>query len=290
MNLIKNASFLDGPAQGFTGSAGGVLTVDESVFGAPGRSVLVLTQTPGNGNTMTLSSNYLDGPAVTSGDLLEVFLGAKSTINNLQVKLQIQAGGEVVIPLKEAHPGPASRGIPATFGLYRGRVTSPSTGQARLQLSATATNGAEHIFALFHPYIEKVAPEARLRSWTPGHHFGADLDLPVWPSNFPQFRPETVSATPTSVRKGFVGDAQIPVTSRTAIYPAYNFQGDLELSAAEYDQLERLCYEESEPFWFVRPDTAQLCHAYWKEDGQPNAQGSHNVIRRVSVGLLLQVT
>jgi hypothetical protein len=288
MNLVKNASFLDG-TQGFVAPDGGVLSVDDQIFGAPGRSVLVLTDTPGNGNPMTLSMDYPEGPAVTSGDLLEVFLMTKSTIPNPTVKLQIQAGSEVSIPLKEQNPGAATRGVPSTFNIYRGRVISPSTGQARLSISAVASNGSQHAIILFHPYIEKVAVTARQRMWTPGEHYGADLDLPVWPSNLPPFRSDSIQCQPMTVRRSFSGDVPRPATTRIANNPSYRFSGDLELNGVQLDALENLCYAQPEPFWFVRPDTAELCHAYWAEDGSPSTSGGPNPIRKVSIGLILEV-
>lgn len=288
MNLVKNASFLDG-TQGFVAPDGGVLTVDDQIFGAPGRSVLVLNDTPGNGNPMTISMDYPEGPGVTSGELLEVFVMGKSTIPNPSVKLQVQGGSETTIPLKEEHKGSATRGVPSTFNIYRGRFVAPSTGQARISMSAVASSGASHIMLMFRPYIEKVAATARQRQWTPGPHYGADLDLPIWPSSLPPFRTDGVQVEPMPVRRAFSGDVARPSTSRIAHNPSYMFKGDLELNGVQYDLLEDLCYNQAEPFWFVRPDTNQLCHAYWADDGSPSAQGALNPVRKVSIGLLLEV-
>ena len=286
MNQIKNASFLDG-SQGFTAS-GGTLVTDDLIFGAPGRTVLTLSHSPGIGNAMTLSSDYPDGPAVTSGELLEVFVMVKSTISGVQAKLQIEGGGEVVIPEKAANLGAAMRGVPHLFRIFRGRVVAPSSGQARIQMTATATTSGAHIFIMFRPYLEKVAANARQRIWTPGLHFSEDLNIPIWPSNFPQFRSDSGQVSALPVRKSYGSDTSRVSNVRIARMPSYRFQGDMEMSALEYDQLERLCYEEAEPFWFVRPDTVQLCHAYWVEDGAPSAQGSLNAVRRVSIGLTLE--
>ena len=288
MNLIKNASFLD-ETQGFETATGGNLYADETIYGAPGRRVLVLVDTPGNGGTMSLSSSYPEGPAVTQGELLDVSVMGKSTTINVQVKLQVQGGGEVTIPMKELNRGNAYRGVPSTFWLFRARIQAPSTGQARIIVSSVAPNAQEHVLIVGRPMIERVTANARPRMWTPGQHFSADLNIPVWPSNLPPFRPDSVQCTPSPVRRAFSGDTARTSTERISQFPEYRFTGDLELNGSEYDQLEVLCYEMPEPFFFVRPDTQQLCEAIWAEDGQPNASGSHNIIRRVSVGLILQV-
>lgn len=287
MNLVKNASFLDG-ATGYVGT-GGALSVDETIFGAPGKGVLSLGGTPGNGNTMTISMDYPEGPAVVSGELLEVFVMGKSTIPNLSAKLQVQGGGEVTIPLKAEHKGAATRGVASTFNIYRGRFAAPSTGQARIELSSVAVNGLAQIMLMYRPYIEKVAATARERQWTPGEHYSPDLDLPVWPSSLPPFRADSLQVQPTAVRKAFNGDNSKQSTVRIANRPSYQLKGDMELNSVQLDALEKLCYETSEPFWFVRQDTGELCHAYWAEDGSPIGAGGPNMIRRISIGLVLEV-
>lgn len=271
MNSVLNATFLDGTV-GWQGTS---LTVDESNLGGPGRAVLVGTGT-------TINSNYANGLDVIAGDLLEVLCMAKV---GSTVKLQIDTGEEHTITLKRVGDGPTSRGIPSTMSEFRSRIRAGSDGKARIQVSSSAS---PH---LSKPYIEKVAGNARPRFWTPGPHSTSDLNMKVWPSNFPPFQQDSVQVEPTPVRKGFAGDIPIPATSRMSMTPAYRFQGELELSAMEYDQLEELCYGavSDEPFWFVRPDTKQVCQAFWMEDGSPRTMGAHNIVRRVGLSLLLQV-
>lgn len=270
MNLLTNATFLEG-ALAWQGTN---LAVDETVLGGPGRAVL-------KGTGGFINSNYANGPDVVAGDLLEVMVLAKS---GSAVVLQIEGGAEYPISLKRAGEGTTERGIPHTMSEYRSRVLVNADGKARIRVT-NAVNA--HISK---PYIEKVGPNARTRFWTPGPHTNVDLNLPVWPSHFPPFQQDSVQINPTQVRKAFTGDVPIPSTSRMSLTPAYNFRGDLELSSLEYDQLEELCYGTgNDPFWFVRPDTKQLCHAYWTEDGQPTTNGVQTLTRRVGVGLLLQV-
>lgn len=270
MNGITNATFLEGTL----GYGGENLAVDEEVRGGPGRAVLTTTGT-------SIVGHYSQGISANQGDLVEASVLAE---NGSSVFLQFEnIPQNTEVPLKRVGDGPASRGLPHTMSYFRAKLPVLDTGRIRLRINGPAG------LCISKPYLEVVQPSSRERVWAPGPHQAADLNLPVWPSNFPQFKPDTVQVTPTPVRRMFAGDVPIPATTRMHMTPAYNFRGDLELSSVEYDQLERLCYEESEPFWFVRPDTKQLCHAFWAEDGQPSAAGSHNVIRRVSVGLLLQV-
>lgn len=268
-NDLVNATFLDGPA-GWSSS--GAVTVDEATRGSPGRVVLVA-----NGPIRS-AAVALNGAAVVHA-FAHHAPGARLLVRFLNGAAQ--GVGDVVLPRVTNPAGTPRRGIPSTFAFSRGAASAPG-GAVSYQL--VTENAAPNL--LLKPYAGRSA----VCGWLPGPHANPDLRLPVWPDSAGQPTGDSWRAQPTGVRVGFETDSRIPVTSQVATEPWVTASFTLTLDLAARDDLDVFWRAtQRAPFWFVRPDTHQLCRAWWLEDGDPADSGMGRA-RRTEVGLLLEPT
>lgn len=268
-NQLKNAGLLDGSA-GWTGLSGAVLSVDEAVVGGPGRAVLVATRNVAVGQTVEAASS---GLAVTAGQVVEAFASVGgSGPGAVALKLEIlSAGGARLaitdVPLQRASVGTPRRGLAASFSRFWGLAPASATGTARLVGVYTSTVAAPQQAYLMKPYL--AAPGSRVPGvWDPGSHDNPDLQLPVWPSGLPPMLEES-SIEPFANRRAFAGDVGLPISERTYRGMHYALRARLRLTPEEADTLDQFYETTPGPFFFLRPDTDQLCMAEWLADGAP---------------------
>lgn len=270
-NLIINATGLDGLTD-WTFAGGG--TIDETVLGSPGRAVL-----------KAAGAAILTSFAATPGATLSVSAYHRPG-SSLIIQTDNGAGGAVVetaVPLIRAGKGPPRRGLPATFAFSKGSAVIPA-GHVRAVLASVAAAGP--VFML-QPY----ASTSGFRCWTPGPHTSLDLNLASWPDTLPDFKELDSPRTPT--RKSFATDSGIPASWRIGTRGRIMFEGSLTLDLEQLDTLERfvesrLLLAESVPFWFVHPDTRQLCRAWFNPDNEISNSGRGRE-RSTMVSLILEV-
>lgn len=269
-NDIANASGLDDMAS-WIGSTG----VDEATIGGPGRRVLI-----SSGGDMHSAS----GPNVVAGQWLEVFGHHAATGGNSSLRVLVGSSG-VVVPLKRAGQGSPRRGVPSSFSFSYGRVQAPATGVAKIRTVGTGTA------YLLKPFLSADPPaDTRARQcWEPGAHANPDLNLPRWPSELPLPVADSWDAKPVARRKSFSGDSNVPITRRVANSLRAIARFALELDVEQRAVLEEFVLSNAEPFWFTRPDTQQLCRAYWTAEGDP-ADAGLSRSRRTTLELLLEVS
>lgn len=273
-NRIMNATGLDGLAD-WTGAS----SIDEDVIGGPGRLVIV-----GNAGELTSSAT-----PVIAGQVVEAFghvAGYAGAAASLEVEF-LTAGGALVegvaVSRKSRGDGDPRRGLPNTFDAFRGRLTAPATS-AQARLKATSAAGAVY---LLKPFLESVPWEGD-SMFQAGPHANADLNLATWPTKLPPVRADG-GLEPIAQRTAFTGDAGVPITRKRTSALRYELRGDFLLTLEQFDRLEAFFRVGAEPFYFTRYDSMQVCRARWLEDGEPSIRGFRNGLRRVSVGLLLQV-
>jgi len=289
-NDLTNASFLDGT--GGWSAVGGALSVNENgVRGGKGRAVLVSTRTATVGQTAGARS---DGVAVTSGQAIEVAALYGSTSAAVEVALAIYSGvtllSRTVIPRQRLAAGACRQGAPETLNFAYALMSAAATGDAKIEVVATAA-GSEVIEAwLSKPYVD-VAYETRPHYvWDPGGFDNVDLaGFRVWPAAFPPVLLDGYNATPTPIRDAFSGDAQREESRRLAGMPATRMYGRFKLTRAQLADLQDFHRDSDEPFLFVRPDTAELCKATWLKDGDPTSEANGLGEFYVTIGLQLVV-
>lgn len=264
-NDLSNATFLD-DATGWTGGT----SVDETTRGGPGRHVILAT----GGDVVSAS-----GPAVTAGQMCEVFGHHAATGGPSSLYLKV-GGTQTIVPLERANVGEPRRGVPSSFRFSYGRVAAPATGTATLRVIGSGT------VMLLKPFLD-AAPPTRRQAWQAGPHANVDLDLPAWPTDLPLPDPGSVDGQPVSTRKSFAGDSGVPIMRRMSVTARQMFRAGYELDLEERDRLDAFFRAGHAPFWFLRPDTAQLCRAWWTPE-EPSDRGG-GVRRQTSIELLLEV-
>ncbi|MET3665899.1 hypothetical protein [Caulobacter sp. 1776] len=256
-NLLKNAGLLDLTNDWVSG--GGALQVDESTVGAPGRVVMVA----GGAGVATSSVN------VSVGDELEVLALVGADVNRPRVEFVILNGGgatisATVVPFRRLGSGACRRGLTASFSEAYARITVAAAGAARLSIAPNG-GGMSHIYA-FRPYIGR--PGLAVMRWDPGTHSNPDLNLPVWPADLPGFRGQP-AVEPFANLKAFAGDAGLPANGSLYSGLHHQVKGQMRLSAEQDDILDQFYARRPPAFYFVRPDTGDLCIAEWLADGAP---------------------
>ncbi len=267
-NQIVNASGLDGVA-GFTGGAG--LAADSDVVGAPSRTVITAA-----GSVMTT--------AVALAGAAGVYAFGHHSAGPLLVRFATPGGDvDVAVPAMKATAGAPARGIASTFSFSRGWVTAPAGATTwRLRIATTAA-------ALFRPFGSGQASAAfRPCRWAPGPHLNPDLAVATWPERLPNPDPDSLELEPIPLRKAFTGDDGVPTTRRTSNRSRRFCRFGLTLDAAGRDALESFWRANVEEFFFVRPDTGDLCFAEWAEDGDPTDSGGKPGSRSTSVRLTIR--
>jgi hypothetical protein len=290
-NQVQNAGGLDG-VTGWSATSGAAKSIDEAVLGGPGRAVIKAAKALTAGQGLALWS---EGFAVTAGQVIE----AAGAIGNSEgglpgLALEIVDGGGAVLsstPLPVSAPDSAGgprRGLAATFAQAYGRVTAPASGTARLRATSTATIGATHQLALLRPFLDRPG-SARRSAWDPGPHLNPDLQLPTWPASLPGLR-RNLQVAPYANRVAFAGEAGIPSTDKLyggSLQVAVTAQ--LGLDPEQADVLDQFFLASTGPFFFLRPDTDQLCYAQWLAEGAPRPAGYSGVNPLVEVGLHLWI-
>lgn len=287
-NALKNAGLLDG-ITGWSPFPGGVLAVDESVLGAPGRAVLAVT---GAGAAGSPGGAYSD--LVAAAASVEAYAGFVATQPDWRVDVQfVAADGNtqvavLPVPIVRNPIGNAARGLPATFARAYARLAAPA-GAAKMRLRAySMLSGGGYAATLLKPYLAPAPADPRPTLWDPGSHNNPDLQLPAWPSALPPFQADAM-AQPIANAKAWTGDQGIPV--REDLYRALHFEyrPRMRLDIGGQDTLEQFFERQRDPFYVVRPDTDQLCVADWLADGAPKPVSINGPWTMVEVGLHLEV-
>lgn len=299
-NGIRNATALDG-ATDWTGTASGavVIATDEALVGGPGRGVITATAATGAGQTHSLVSSQL---LFAAGETIEAFAHHAAILDDGDLVSQLnvmwfEADGDFIGREAVSTPKFANRprrGLPASFGFSRARLTPPAGAfRAKLELRATTPGGggASLKLALLKPFLGATIGD-RPACWTPGPHTNPDLNLASWPESLPD--PREIDSPRTPTRVAFSTDSGIPVGRRIGTRGRIRFSAELALTLEQRDTLDqfiesRNLLAESAPFWFVHPDTRQLTRAWIDpEEGDPADTGSGRS-RRTRFGLLLEV-
>ncbi len=289
-NALKNAGFVDTHTDwAQTGSA--TLAVDETTRGAPGRAVLTLSRTA-SGSGQAATAYGLAG-AVTAGDPIEAFglYGASGAAAELAVAIYSGGGSllsRTVVPQMRAAQGTARRGVASTMAYGYLLTTAAATGTARLELKTTSAAAGATVGWLAKPYLDKAYVARPYPVFDPGAHTNVDLQLPVWPSSLPPISDEGYSATPTDVAGEFATDSGVPIYPRRTGAPWWMVRGQMLCDPLQQDALDTF-FRDARKFWFVRPDTGDLCIARWTKDGTPRPARQVPGKAYVAVGLLLQV-
>lgn len=285
-NLVKNATGMDGATDW---SSDGAVTADEATYGAPGRIVLIGQRAAASAYVL---SNFA-GPQVSAGTVIEAFAHFGSTSGTARLYLDIYSAGgsllqSVEIPRRLVGRGLPRRGVPSSFHFGYARLASPATGIPRLRVAVTgATSPARAM--IMKPFVDSAVKTRKRQPWVAGPHTNVDLNLPAWPSALPILRADQYSVDPIPLAKSFAADSGLPVTARGGTLPRRTLKASLELDVEERDWLEQFFVETPGAFWFMRPDTHELCRAYWAADGEPTDSGLTRGGRRTTFGLSIEV-
>lgn len=296
-NLLRNAGYLEGTA-GWTATAQLTLAVDDATRGGPGRHVLV-----GSGTTTAVNQVQAvrtlaaDRPVVTAGQVVEAYAGLHASPTASLAIEWYNAGGSLISataltqrPALLTQHGSGIRGLGETFARGYGRATAPAgTARAGLVLSVQpAASGTAVTLALLKPFLGLVpALTGEPSLWDPGTHQEAGLDLPAWPSLRPFQAGPLVQPTPA--RTEFSSAEGLAVTRRISTLPRKRFQGRTRCDAVQRALLEDFFAEAHPAFWFVDPETEQLCVARWAAGGEPRAAEVRGVTTLMEVGLNLEI-
>lgn len=287
-NGLINASGLDG-ASGWT-ALSGAMSVDETSRGGPGRAVLIATRSATVGQTTGLRSVAV---AVVAGAQVEV-AGLYGSNGASELALAIYSGATLlsrtVVTRRRTAIGVSRMGVPERLNAAYDLIAASHTGDAKLEVLATAGGSGSLEAWLSKPYLDGTWQERPTYVWDPGSHANADLSgLRVWPASLPPVLLEGFDAQPTPLRSGWVSDGGRELTQRMAGSSATQMRGRMSLSLEQLTVLEAFNEDSEEAFLFVRPDTQQLCLAQWLADGAPasapNGAGRHYA----SFGLQLDV-
>ena len=277
-NGLLNASGLDG-ASGWA-ALSGAMSVDESSRGGPGRAVLIASRTATTGQTVGLRSSSV---AVVAGAQVEV-AGLYGANGSSELALAIYSGATLlsrtVVTRRRAAIGDSRLGVPERLNAAYDMVTASHTGDAKLEVLATAGGAGSLQAWLSKPYLDATWASRPTYVWDPGLHANADLaGLRVWPPSLPPVLLDGYNADPTPLRSGWAADNGRELTQRQTGMAATKMYGRLALSLEGLTVLQTFCEASDAAFLFVRPDTQQLCLAQWLADGapssSPNGVGRH---------------
>jgi hypothetical protein len=278
-NQLTNAGFADGVTAWDSALA---TVIDDSVFGYDGRYVLKGTKVFANAEVDAVGVEDIYGVEVEAGDILEVFAHHAFTRGTSYVAVNFyeEVGGDFVssetIPVVKAGDGNPRLGLAKSYNFSHGRITVPATAtRARLLVYGTASSGGSGSILLMKPYLE-VLPSAKTpyRCWDPGVSVNVDLSLPIWPPELPHIRGDSFEVSPIPTRKAFAGDTGVSVMKKITNVPWYQVRGQVKVTQETQTILDKFFRDSSSYFWFVRPDTLQLCQATWLPDGEPTYGGA----------------
>ena len=300
-NKLPNAGFLDLTA-GWTVSAALALTIDETVRGAPGRTVLrAAGVATANGQTLTVQPSTVKRPAVNVGDLIEgrafvaAFVDGISVTPEVRLIFRTSAAAVIstlqvpVTPSRLTTHGEAIGGVADTFRRAFLRATAPAaTATATLDFRVTANLGQAVEILILKPLLAAVpVGKGDPLAWDPGAHDAADLQLGVWPVILRPFQ-TSPGAEPKPFRVEFDADQGRPASRRTAVDPARRFDGLLRCDPVQRAALETFALSDGGDFWMVEPDSDKLCVASFAADGAPRMAESRGPTVMMSVALWLE--
>ena len=288
-NQVTNASMADG-ISAWSGSAGVTLSVDDNLYGYDGRIVLVGT-TGGQDAHVTMGTSL----GVTSGQTLEAFAHHAHVGGTSQLVVQFAptnafaAITTVNVPLVKAGNGDPRLGLAKSFNFSHGRIVAPISGFARLSVRNTAVGAGIKRGLVLKPYLE-ILPSAKTkyRCWDPGPHINPDLNIPRWPADLPHIKGDGFSVPVIPARAAWAGDKGVEIYNKLTNAPWYRADAQIRGDQETHAILDRFFRTSPEPFWFVRPDTFQLCRATWRADGEPSMSGV-GPDKVISFGLQLSI-
>lgn len=275
-NELTNAGFAEGTSFWDYAGNSGPAYIDETDYGYDGRPVFVVN---GTGTSVVVAQTSAKWVPVTTGQILEVF-GHIAGVN-INPRLQVDFFSTLDITsfvtafeasVTSKGDGSPRLGLSKSFDFCHSRMVSPITGYARFSVQGPIT-GSNPKILFMKPYLERVLPKTKYRCWDPGKHVNPDLQIPHWPSELPHLRADQFSAPIIPSRVGFSGDKGVSVTKKLTRSPWYNVSGQLRGDQETHAILDRFFRTAPEPFWFVRPDTLQLCRATWMAEGEPSMSG-----------------
>ena len=287
-NQLKNAGFQDGISDWST-PAGWVKSIDDSVYGYEGRAVFKATKNVALNDDGYIIAAVGNTPPVQAGQTVEVFGHAYYNRGDLTPYVRFNGMTDIPIPLITKGDGNPRLGLAGSFDFYHGRIVAPTTGNMELTFRRTqAASAGDAVLLLMKPYLEVLpSSKTKYRCWDPGSSTNPDLDIPHWPSELPHIRAEGFSLEPIPTHKGFATDSGVEVTQRILNQPWYKARGTVKVNQetqAIFDQF----FRNTKQFWFVRPDTLQLCLATWLSDGDPVYSGL-GADKMASFGLQIHV-
>lgn len=280
-NQVVNAGFADG-ITGWTSAL--PLVADDNIFGYEGRLVLRGTKVGAfaNAETANISANPTEAViGLIAGQTLEAFGHHAFTRGTSQLAVNFYTGADVLVtsvpvPVVKVGDGDPRLGLAKSYSFSHARIIVPATAtKARLVLYGTAVGPGTGSLLLMKPYLEQLpSPKTTYRCWDPGPSINEDLELSVWPPELPHIRGDSFEATPIPTRKGFAGDAGVMMTKKVLTIPWYQARGQVKVTQETQAILDQFFRNATSPFWFVRPDTLQLCQATWVPDGEPTYGGA----------------
>lgn len=287
-NELLNSTGLDGVTD--WDSTLGVLSTDDTVVGRDGVIVNVATRLAATaGQKVDLATSTV---LVAQGERIEAFIHYGCAGGRVALELEIvdgtgggsPVGKKQILPVRPSLKTPR-RGIPADFNIAYARLRAPESGHARLKVVATAFGGDVAAYAM-RPFLDVGNLPAARQFWAAGQHSNADLSLPAWPSIL-RGPSGNYQAEPLGRRKAFAGDSMVPAYRQLSNTTRWIGRGSYRLDTRARDELEAFYQETSGAFYFVRPDTFQLCRARWT-DKEPTDSGL-GAERSTEVELLLEV-
>jgi hypothetical protein len=299
-NRIVNASGLDG-VTGYQSiglvAPPRVISIDDSNLGAEGRLAIVSSGAALAG-APALSGIRTDEVAVVAGETLDAFTHFRTVGGTPSVWIQwidIAHDATTSSPLEitppRSPPFGALRGRPGGFSFAALRTVVPvGAAFARLTVACVLPQVGDAAAAiLVKPFLGPPTLRGRRAAWTPGPHLNPDLALPAWPDILPPAEADSFNYEPVPTRRAFAGETGVPINRPTGANGWGYASFTMVLNAEQFDALGALSRTGGE-FWYVRPDTAELCVAEFAEDGDPRDNGGHIGARRTAVRLLLRVS
>lgn len=265
-------------------AASGSLSIDESTFGAPGRLVLVVSQTS-DGQPVGVNS---DAMTLAAGQSFFIRLGIGSTSGEpAQVTLEASGQTPIQIPRRRAAVRPPGRALADGMDWHVAQGAVPAAGNWSLKVKGAGPTTGPRKLALFQPQVTEARADGLPPPFDPGPHATTDLNLPSWPVVLRPFLGDS-SPTPMPSRSTFQTADGFNRSRRLFVDPPVNFRGLLRCDAAEADALEAFHRDlGTGAFYLVRPDTGQLCVATWMADGAPRPTDFRGPTTIYEVGLQL---
>lgn len=291
-NALKNCGFLD-LASGWE-ATGGVLSVDESERGAPGRAAL--TATRATTGALMIRTRPSDRAALGGWERYEASAavaaldGDSAATATVQIEFFNAAGGLIearsvnVLPPHLTRHGLALAGLRTTYARAFDRAAVPP-GAATAGLKAQAH--AATSLSLVKPMLAQAQPgRSEPLVWDPGPHDGPELNRPRWPSLLRAFAAGP-GADPQADRTEFSGQSGRPVMRRTTAAAARKYADAVRCDPVERAVLEAF-HARVGDFWFVEPDTDRLCLASFAADGAPRLRQDLGETALIDIALWLE--